>query len=214
MPSHWAHAIACTWTHRVGARDTAHRVTADGHGDLIFFESGETRVVGVHDRVDHPLLTADTVAHGIRLRPEALATAFRLDAQHLRNRSLDVHDLDTSSLAGLTFDAHGIDDWISTFEIDQAVVAATASLRGGVSVHTVAAEVGLSDRQLERRFKSAVGIGPKAYQRVERFQRFLRLDGGGASLAERAHRAGYADQSHLTREARRLAGISPALLSQ
>lgn len=162
MPTHWAHAIACTWTHRVGASETTHRVTADGHGDLTFFECGETRVVGVHDRVDEPFLAAGTVAHGIRLRPEALVTAFHLDAHHLRNRSLDVHDLGVASLTGLTFDAADIDEWIPTYGIDHAVAAATTTLQAGVSVHAVAAEVGLSERQLERRFNSAVGIGPNA----------------------------------------------------
>lgn len=187
---------------------------ADGHGDLIFFESGETRVVGIHDRVDQPFLAAGTVAHGIRLRPEAFATAFRLDARLLRNRSIDVHDLDVVSLASLTFDTVSISDWISTFEIDPAVAAATASLRAGASVHAVANETGLSGRQLARRFNSAVGIGPKAYQRIERFQRFLGSEDVVASLAERAHRAGYADQSHLTREAQQFAGTTPGQLSK
>ena len=206
--------MACVWTHCVGARDVIHRVTADGHGDLIFFESGDTRVVGIHDRVDKPFLPAGTVAHGIRLRPEALATAFRLDASHLRNQTIDVHDLDDVSLASLTLDADGVNDWISTFEINPAVAAATESLRAGAAVRAVANEVGLSQRQLERRFNSALGIGPKAYQRIERFQRFLASEDGGASLAERAGRADYSDQSHLTREAQQFAGTTPGQLSK
>ena len=90
---------------RVAARDVAHRVTSDGHGDLIFFKFGETRVVGVHDRVDHPDLAAGTVVHGIRLRPVATATAFGVDARQLRNRSISTDQLEAASLVGLTFDA-------------------------------------------------------------------------------------------------------------
>ena len=72
-----------------------------------------------------------------------------------------------------------------------------------------ALELGVSERQLRRRFVDAVGYGPKTLARVLRFQRFLSLDG---SLVERAFAAGYADQAHLTRECRRLAGRTPAEL--
>lgn len=186
----------------------------DGHADLIFFESGQIRVAGMHDQVDEPLLTADTVARGVRLRPEAVATAFRLDARHLRNRSVDAQELEVPSVAALTWEASTIDSWIATFQIDPAVAAATRSLRSGAPVRAVAHEVGLSERQLQRRFNTAVGLGPKTYQRIARFQRFLETDRSGTSLAERAHRAGYADQAHLTRETRKFAGTTPAQLSQ
>ncbi len=212
-PARWSHAVACTWTHRVGGSDTTHRVVPDGHADLIFFESGEIRVAGMHDCVDEPLLTAGTVAHGVRLRPEAVSTAFRLDARDLRNRSVDVQALEVPSVAALTWEVTEIDSWIATFEVDPAVAAATRSLRSGAPVRAIARQVGLSERQLQRRFNSAVGLGPKTYQRIARFQRFLETERSGTNLAERAHRAGYADQAHLTREARQFAGTTPAQLS-
>ena len=79
----------------------------------------------------------------------------------------------------------------------------------------VAAQVGLSDRQLRRRCEAAVGYGPKMLQRVLRFRRFVSLAdaaGGTADLAQAAVDSGYADQPHLTRETARLAGLSPAAL--
>jgi AraC-like DNA-binding protein len=72
-----------------------------------------------------------------------------------------------------------------------------------------ALELGVSERQLRRRFVAAVGYAPKTLARVLRFQRFLALDG---ELVERAFAAGYADQAHLTRECRRLSGRTPAEL--
>jgi AraC-like DNA-binding protein len=55
-----------------------------------------------------------------------------------------------------------------------------------------------------------VGYGPKTFQRVARFQRAVgELRRAGAELARAAASAGYADQAHLTRESRRLAGLSP-----
>lgn len=70
---------------------------------------------------------------------------------------------------------------------------------------------GLSERTLRRRFNLAFGFGPKMLDRILRFQRFValtRLSGNGA-LADVAATAGYADQAHLAREARILAGMTP-----
>jgi AraC-like DNA-binding protein len=82
-------------------------------------------------------------------------------------------------------------------------------------VERLADELGVSERQLRRRFLAAVGYGPKTLQRVLRFGRFLeRADAvdGRLDLARLALEAGYADQAHLTRECTRLAGLPPGAL--
>jgi len=91
------------------------------------------------------------------------------------------------------------------------VEAAVARLRDpGARVDALAAEIGLSERQLRRRFHAAVGYGPKTLQRVLRFRRFLA--GPREDLARAALEAGYADQPHLAREVARLAGTTPSRL--
>lgn len=78
--------------------------------------------------------------------------------------------------------------------------------RPGSRVGAVSSSLGVSERQLLRRFRDAVGYGPKTLDRVLRFQRFLALGGpgpaggSGEALAGLAASAGYADQAHLTRE--------------
>jgi AraC-like DNA-binding protein len=92
---------------------------------------------------------------------------------------------------------------------DPIVLAAAPRVADG-DVGTLARELAISERQLRRRFHAAVGYGPGTLARVLRFRRFLSLlDRGGDDLAGLAFDAGYADQSHLTRESRRLAGLSP-----
>ncbi|HEY3687748.1 MAG TPA: helix-turn-helix transcriptional regulator [Streptosporangiaceae bacterium] len=72
----------------------------------------------------------------------------------------------------------------------------------------VADVLGLSERQLRRRCLTAFGYGPKTLQRVVRFQRALRAAREpGADLAGVAYRFGYADQAHLSRDVRALAGV-------
>ncbi|GHC74562.1 hypothetical protein GCM10007079_08910 [Nocardiopsis terrae] len=55
------------------------------------------------------------------------------------------------------------------------------------------------------------GLSPKTVQQVGRLQRALRLirAGGSRTLADVAFSAGYADQAHLTHEARRFTGRTP-----
>jgi AraC-like DNA-binding protein len=74
-------------------------------------------------------------------------------------------------------------------------------------VSSVAAELGLSTRELQRRVGNAIGYGPKMLQRVLRFRRLQAL--APAPLAELALEAGYSDQSHMTAEVTELAGLSP-----
>jgi AraC-like DNA-binding protein len=90
-----------------------------------------------------------------------------------------------------------------------ARAAALGMASPGARVDELGATLGVSERQLRRRFAEAVGYGPKTLARVLRFQRFLALARSGDDLARLALTAGYADQAHLTRETRRLAGRTP-----
>ena len=56
--------------------------------------------------------------------------------------------------------------------------------------------------------RAECGLTPRDVRRLARFER-ARADLGRAPLAEVAHRCGYADQAHLTREWGALAGCSP-----
>ena len=91
---------------------------------------------------------------------------------------------------------------------DPLVRAAVAALdRPHARVAAVAAELGVSARQLQRRVTDAVGYGPKTLARVLRFRRLQALP--AAPLVELALEAGYADQAHMTSEVTHFAGISP-----
>jgi AraC-like DNA-binding protein len=101
---------------------------------------------------------------------------------------------------------------------DPLVAAAGQHLaRPGARVGPVARELGISERQLHRRCVAAVGYGPVLLRRVLRFRRFVsRVDAGPVpdDLAGLAAETGYADQAHLTRESRELAGLTPAALAR
>lgn len=82
---------------------------------------------------------------------------------------------------------------------------------GSVTVTDLAEHVGWSRRHLTARFRSEYGLTPKVVGRVLRFQRAneLLLADAPPSLADVAARCGYADQAHLTRDWKELAGATP-----
>jgi transcriptional regulator GlxA family with amidase domain len=81
---------------------------------------------------------------------------------------------------------------------------------GLVGVSKVADMLGLSSRQFERRFRNSVGISPKLFSRMQRFQRVLQMvEGPEATWADTALSCGYHDQAHLIRDFREFAGSTP-----
>lgn len=101
---------------------------------------------------------------------------------------------------------------------DPRVAAAVDHLgRSGATVGGAAECAGMSLRHLRRRLREQAGLGPTDLHRVLRFQRFVRTVDAQAfgprlALADLAAATGYADQSHLTRECRRLSGSTPRSL--
>ncbi|WP_158375304.1 helix-turn-helix domain-containing protein [Cellulosimicrobium cellulans] len=90
-----------------------------------------------------------------------------------------------------------------------ATVAARL-VAAGHDAAEIAVRLGVTTRTLHRRSLAAYRYGPRTLGRVLRPQRVLPLLDAGLPLAEVAQRAGYADQPHLPREVRALAGRSPA----
>lgn len=93
-------------------------------------------------------------------------------------------------------------------EPDPLAAQIMARLRSGRSVAGIATEVGLSERQLHRRGLILYGYGVKTLERILRFTGALDLARRGAAYGTVAARSGYADQAHLAREVKALAGIS------
>ena len=85
---------------------------------------------------------------------------------------------------------------------------------GSVRIGALTAELGCSRRHLAARFREHVGVPPKTVGRILRFRRALALLRSGAEPAVAAQACGYADQPHLNREFRALAGATPVTFVQ
>jgi AraC-like DNA-binding protein len=176
-------------------------------------------------------MIAGTVVLGIRFRPSAGGPALGIPLSELRDQRVDLADLRPGDARRLpatldpdTAAARALDvaaALVANGAPDPAVTRAARLLRDPQArAEDVAADVGLSLRQLRRRCHATVGYGPKTLQRVLRFRRFVsRIDAypegpDGLDLAAVAAEAGYADQAHLTRECGQLSGLTPAALAR
>ncbi|MDX6728092.1 MAG: hypothetical protein QOK49_2897 [Baekduia sp.] len=222
--------VACAWM----SHDGAVRVLPDACVDIIAGAAGAAGVV-----VAGPSTTA-TIAPatpgrprvGVRFRIGAAGAALGLPAAELLDDTVALSELwgpgsraleDRVAAARTPSEAlgalvAGVASRLPPSDAaDREIRRAALALTRGATAAQAGRVAHLSERQLRRRFERAVGYGPATLARVARFQRFLALarDPAGAgdqSLARLAAEAGYADQAHLTRECRRLAGLPAAAL--
>lgn len=94
-------------------------------------------------------------------------------------------------------------------------LASTAML-ANASVSSVASELGVSARHLRRVFRETLGVSPKTFAKLTRFQRALRASRANQHVnwANIAAASGYYDQAHLIAEFRTLTGVTPQILLQ
>ncbi len=89
----------------------------------------------------------------------------------------------------------------------------TQSLLGGpVRLQDLAAAVDLSPSRLGHLFAEELGLSFPVYLRWARLRRAMELVREGATLTEAAHRAGFADSSHLTRVFHEMFGLAPSVV--
>ena len=98
--------------------------------------------------------------------------------------------------------------------LDEKVVAgvkAIVAAKGEIKIGGLAEQLGLSERQFQRRFQKAVGLTPKQFARIRRFRVSMSnvLEEEPKAWGWVAAERGYADQPHLVREFSQLVGEPP-----
>jgi AraC-like DNA-binding protein len=220
--------VACVWyDDRLHERQL---VVPDGCVDIVWIKGLPPAIAGPATLpVLAPLPGAPIL--GLRFRPGRAPAFLGVPADALLNQDVPLRDLWSDRAERLAEDleqAPSIADGLlilqqatinqRTDAADSLVAVAVSHLRRapGTQVAELGDSLGISERQLLRRFTAAVGYGPRVLGRVIRFQRFIRLlDTPQAQhwdLARLAAEAGYADHAHLTRECARLAGSVPSVL--
>ena len=154
---------------------------------------------------------------GVRFYPGAAPAFLGVPAHELRDRRVELADLwPASEVRRLRSRIEKAPDPATALEEialeraappDPVLHALVTSLDAGRPVALTADELGLGARQLHRRSLAAFGYGPKTLARILRLRRALVLAGAGVPFAETAVRSGFADQAHLARDVKELAGV-------
>ncbi|SDD60635.1 helix-turn-helix domain-containing protein [Rhodococcus tukisamuensis] len=209
---------AVLWTSESVA-DAEHRILPDGSMDVIWL--GGRLVVAGPDTIAHMSTPAETARIvGLRFAPGQGPAALGAPADGLVNTRVPLAELWNpvrvrrweSRLSGSPAPGRLLEQ-LAGERLDEAapdlrlLATATGLLRAGAPVASVGARVGLSERQLHRRSVRAYGYGPKTLSRILRFGRAVEMVRAGTSPAAVAARLAYADQAHLAREVRQLAGV-------
>jgi AraC-like DNA-binding protein len=233
-PSPPLHAlIACRWLRELPADDPGDStlVLPDGCVDLIW-RDGELLVAGLDRTARRTPVRAGTAIAGIRLRPGVAGAVFGMPASELLDKRVPIDQILGSKAAEISERLAGapgheaeyllLEGLVASAIADRApdplVLAATRRLGfPGSRVNDLADALGISERQLRRRFHESVGYGPKTLDRILRFRRLLSqaqaVSDGEVDLARLAADLGYADQAHMTRDSVRLTGLPPAQLA-
>ncbi|MBW3607985.1 MAG: helix-turn-helix transcriptional regulator [Actinobacteria bacterium] len=214
--------VACLWARRQAPL----RVLPDGCVDVVW--TGDDLIVaGPATRAVVPRLTSAEPKLGVRFRIGAAGPVLGLPAAELLDATATVAEIwaGGQELTDRVGEAVGAASRLQVMmeavaaQLEQAagpdpvVRAAVLGLcRVQTPIAALSDRLGMSDRQLRRRFENAVGYSPRTLGRVLRLQRFLGLVADGGQLARAAVESGYADQPHLTRDCRQLTGLPPAAL--
>jgi AraC-like DNA-binding protein len=196
-----------------GTREFAHRVA----------------VIGCHTRPGITLhLNGNIQSFGIFFQPLGLWQLFRVPAGELADTAFRGGELLGNAVEELWFqmaDCKSFEARVATIDRYLLLRAARASgqttimkaashlfeCRGISRIDDLALHSGLSVRHFERRFLTDIGMTPKLFARITRFQMALdtKLHFPNRTWLTISHDFGYHDQMHMIRDFQGLSGASP-----
>ena len=166
---------------------------------------------------------------GIKLQPTALARLWQMPMHLYTNRVVELHKAMPLHWQPLREALQNVqEDALRILHIDVFLLAQSSSssssellsdqavkmlreTRGTLGIAALAAHLGISERHLEQRFKREVGLTPKQFARIVRFNAIFELmKEGQPDWMELVEGAGFYDQSHFIRNFRAFTGEEPS----
>ncbi|MDF2380546.1 AraC family transcriptional regulator [Nostoc ellipsosporum NOK] len=184
-------------------------------------EFGKTYVVGAMTSFKDSFIDENTHLFGVCLKPGTFPDFYQYAPQYElldqtiqleRSRAFDLNRCMDDRLRYVN------DFFIRRLQVTNGlikpVIDAIHQHQGRANIHEVARKHFITVRQLERKFKQQVGLSPKEYSRIIRFQSALSKikSAGDSSLQDIAFDCGYYDHSHLTNDVKRISGLTPSQL--
>lgn len=220
--------IALLWLYETPAPEHAQeRLLPTGSMELVIdLRHPATHVVGPHSQPSFLDTTSAVSVIGAHFRPGGAYAFLSMPADELHNTATTLEDVWTAAEAAELRErllaAADAQARMTVFERallgrlrrprNPMVAFAIEEFRRAKPVGEVGAQLGVSQRTFINTFAREVGLTPKLYCRVRRFQRVLRMVHGKDDVdwSEVAAACGYFDQPHLIRDFRAFSGLSPS----
>ena len=215
-------------------RPVSEKILPDGCVDLILnlgedcktdngrfdIKNGETCLVGTMRHFKTSELKADTRLLGIRFKPSAFSAFYKFSSLH----EVTDHTIAFERKLSPYFNrvVTGSIDYLNQFFMEKLVPHPTPLLmlviedikkhKGIISVVELAKRHFTTIRQLERHFKQHIGVSPKEFINITRFQfvyNAIRKKSSEKSMLEIAFEYGYYDHAHLTNAIKAYTGFTP-----
>ncbi len=183
---------------------------------------GHAIIGGPRERFYLRDVSVPTTSVGAQLWPGALPLLTGIPARELTGEHVSLNDLwPDAELVREQLHALSPAQRLDAFEVllakrlpvvrglHPAISFALQALAHQTDVTRVVEKTGYSHRHFLDLFTHEVGLTPKRYARVTRFQAALRALNTGTPLAELSYAEGYGDQAHFAREFRSIAGLTP-----
>lgn len=164
----------------------------------------------------------------IKFQPWALKELFGIDMFSITDKVIEISNEIADTLEEVITIATGallcrdkviqIEDWFSKYLINnqfvfsekRKAVISMIEKRGNVSLKQLQEEFQISERALERYFKSYIGLSPKFYARIIRFSYIFQwVQSKSIDWADIVYNAGYYDQSHFIKNFKEFTGEDP-----
>lgn len=166
---------------------------------------------------------------GIKLMPAALTHLLGISMRDFTDKVVSIEELNSEFLLKLNNEVRGCKVYTEMFEAAEKVlqkkekeidikdpvidkiVAAIFNSNGSIGISEIQKEFFITERQLQRLFQKYIGLSPKFYSRIIRFNYiFQLLKEKQLSWLEITHFSGYFDQSHFIRDFKEFTGEEPS----
>nr|WP_294858582.1 helix-turn-helix domain-containing protein [uncultured Fluviicola sp.] len=188
----------------------------------VSLEFGKTYVVGAMTTFKDSLIDTDTHLIGVCLKPATFANFYSHASQNeLTNDTIEFErsnsfNVDKASANPFDYFDRFFSERIKSKQNRlESVINDIHATKGQIGIYELSKRNFTTVRQLERNFKRLIGLSPKEYANIIRFQNALRLiknSNQNRSLLDIAFECGYYDHAHLSNEIKRNTGLSPSLL--
>ncbi|NIG54680.1 helix-turn-helix domain-containing protein [Chitinophaga sp. Cy-1792] len=185
-------------------------------------EHGKTYVVGAMHSFKDSFIDKQTHLLGVCFKPAAFSSLYKYIPQQELVNYTTIFDVAHSFEIGKIYtdpvrylNSYFLDRKLDMNPVLQSVLQEIHLSKGKISIYDLTKKNFITPRKLERLFNTHIGLPPKEYVNIIRFQSALAMmkaDNNKHSLADISFECGFYDQAHFTNEMKYYTGHTPAQL--